>query len=149
MAFRNYISDSVPIDDSIDWIVSEVEKASPNMDRGTYQFGLPGMESFSRHISGPRFFIIANGTIIDGDAKNTFSLNLESGIEEIERSSTEAIIVCFRKNDYKKFSSIMKEKTKHNFGITPGWGSKHYIAAETDYSVYVFGRNPTRAPIKY
>ena len=149
MPTRNYVSDSVPIDDSIEWIISEVEKNYPNLERGTIQLGLPGMEDFLEHFSGPRFFIIANGIIIDTDKRNIFSSTLEKGIEEIEKNFTDALVVCFRDRDYEKFSSIMKKKAYDGSGITRGWGTKEYMNEGTDYSVYVFGRNPTRTPFKY
>ena len=33
---KNYVSDTIPNEDSIEWIISEVEKAYPNLERGTF-----------------------------------------------------------------------------------------------------------------
>jgi len=144
---RNYVSDSIPIEDSIEGVVSEVEKTFLNVRRGICQYGLPGLEDCYEHLSGPRFFIIANGILIDGDKKQPFNREgLEEGIEEIERTINDALFICFRESDYSIFSSIMKRKAKISGGITRGWGIDYYLEGFTPYSIFTFGKNPTRTP---
>ncbi|MBI2658730.1 hypothetical protein HYX05_01340 [Candidatus Woesearchaeota archaeon] len=149
MAVANHVSDSSAREKSIDSMLAEIEKKLPNLPRGVSQLALPGLEDCYEHLSGPRFFIISKGRVIDGDLKQIYSPELVKGVEEIEINFDDAVVVCFRKMDYRRLSSLMRKKARDNAGITPGWGINVYSGKNFDCSVFTYGRNPERVPAKY
>lgn len=140
---------------SVSLVLDEVGRIFRDFKRNSvYQLGLPGMGDYHEHFSGYKFFIIAQGKLIDFDSGVVFPENIERFVEEVEShnpkmyksDNTDIYLVCFSESDYANLSSIMKRKANLQGGITAGWGDEQYRSGDSVYRMFTYSRNPTHAP---
>ena len=138
----SYLRDALPPDASLETIIELMDKISIQM--------MPAGEQLELHVYGNskyNWYLIFNSCINpQKPSKFIDSENLGTTIEHIEENAINAIVMCYSRDDYSKFASLMKKKAEAGRGITPGWGISECVVERIAYQVHTYSRNPQRTP---